>query len=83
MSPPIAFLDHRKFLKYLLPNSALDSPHDIRWRDIGWRGNQNMHMIFTDNTQVISEFQTAHMFAGQALALSKPHLPAKRDSGIW
>ena len=50
MAAPVPLLYHREFLENLARNSPLDSPHDVSWRDIGWCRNQNVDMIFADNT---------------------------------
>jgi hypothetical protein len=50
MPPPISFLQRRIFFKYFGRCPALNPTHDLRRRYIGWSRNQNMDVIFTDNS---------------------------------
>jgi hypothetical protein len=57
MPPPISLLYQRKFLKNLSGHPPLDPAHDIRGRNIGRCGDQDMHMIFTHNTPQYLDFK--------------------------
>ena len=45
MTPPISFLHMRKLFKYLSGGSSLHPSHDLRWRNIGRRGDQYVDMV--------------------------------------
>jgi len=78
MSPPVPLFDNRKFFKNLLRHPALDSSHDIRRRDVWWCRNQNMHMIFADNTSQYLDFKSfaslSNQFSYSQRKISLQHL---------
>ncbi len=58
MPTPVSLLDVRKFFKNLTRHSSFYSPHYFCRRYIRWSGDQNVHMVFTNNAAQILDLKS-------------------------